>query len=234
MSFTFSSCVDEHGMNEHECSLTDGLRLLVERCPRLARACYWAGTSSISIEELEHRESFDIDLHTRRALVDVRPLLTEIRRAFPDSFEVVQDAGGGMGFSGVLTLPGGARVTVEVLSNHEDVPSRDLAPSTIVPEIKRVTLARYLADKVQCVTERNEARDLVDIRAVLARRPDLERRARLAVEAQDALLMAERLTAWTDLAIENDLRAYPDARPEDARWARDRILSWLRPGSTGE
>jgi len=42
----------------------DALRLLVNRCPRLSGTCYWAGTSSIAIEELEHRESFDLDFHT--------------------------------------------------------------------------------------------------------------------------------------------------------------------------
>lgn len=29
--------------------------------------CYWAGTSATALEELGHRESFDLDFHTREA-----------------------------------------------------------------------------------------------------------------------------------------------------------------------
>lgn len=63
--------------------------------------CYWAGTSSIAIEELGHRESFDLDFHTRQALVDVRPILAELESELADSVSVAQvpDAYGS-GFSG--------------------------------------------------------------------------------------------------------------------------------------
>ena len=65
------------------------LRLLVKKCPRLRTSCYWAGASSIALEELHHRQSFDLDFHTKRALLDVRPILTEIKEAFPNRFEIV-------------------------------------------------------------------------------------------------------------------------------------------------
>ena len=68
----------------------EAIQLLAERCPRLAKTCYWAGTAAIAIEELHHRKSFDLDFHTRKALYDVRPLLAEIRAAFPGAFEIVQ------------------------------------------------------------------------------------------------------------------------------------------------
>ena len=98
------------------------LRLLVRRCPRLVRSCYWAGTSSIAVEELRHRQSFDIDFHTRRALFDVRPLLAEMRAAFPGKFEVIQSPDDfGSGFRGVLALPGGNSITV-LLFVHERCP----------------------------------------------------------------------------------------------------------------
>jgi hypothetical protein len=34
---------------------------IAARCPRVVKSCYWAGTSAISLEELRHRESFDLD-----------------------------------------------------------------------------------------------------------------------------------------------------------------------------
>jgi len=43
------------------------LSRLGERCPRLAKTCYWAETAAIAIEELHHRQSFDLDFHTRNA-----------------------------------------------------------------------------------------------------------------------------------------------------------------------
>jgi hypothetical protein len=43
----------------------------------MLKACYWAGASAVSLEETHHRQSFDLDFHTRKALFDVRPLLAE-------------------------------------------------------------------------------------------------------------------------------------------------------------
>ena len=68
----------------------NALRLLAARCPRLTGMCYWAGTSSIAIEELGHRESFDLDFHTHQALVDVRPILAELESELGESFSIVQ------------------------------------------------------------------------------------------------------------------------------------------------
>ena len=138
------------------------LRLLVKKCPRLRTSCYWAGASSIALEELHHRQSFDLDFHTKRALLDVRPILAEIKEAFPNRFEIVsQPDEFGAGFRGVLTLPNREKITVEVLSNFQDVLQNELTDSNIVPQIKRITRERFLADKIQCIAERSEARDLI-------------------------------------------------------------------------
>jgi len=56
----------------------NALRLLGEKCPRPAKMCYWAGTAAIAGEELHHRQSFDLDFHSREALYDVRR--THVRR----------------------------------------------------------------------------------------------------------------------------------------------------------
>lgn len=210
-------------------ALREAVQLLVGKCPRLAQLCYWAGTSSISLEELAHRRSFDLDFHTRKALQDVRPILAEIQKSFPDQFRVLHAPDDfGSGFRGVLKLPGGKSITVEVLSNYEDAPDTDLAPSSVAPGLRRVSLARYLADKVQCVVERVEARDLVDIRAVIRRRPALSGLARRLLAGQDAALLAERLLAWTDPSIKRDLAAYRDVNVQDAMEARDMLLAWLK------
>jgi hypothetical protein len=205
------------------------LNLLAARCPRLTSLCYWAGTSSIAIEELDHRESFDLDFHTKQALVDVRPILSELQSEFVDLFSVVHAPDAlGSSFSGVLQLPDGERITIEVLSNFEDVPDQDLVVAENAPTIKRVSLRRYLEDKIQCVAERVEARDMVDIAAVLRQHPELEPDARRALAAQDALLITERLQAWSNKAIAADLDAYPDVDPEDANHTRDQLLKWLK------
>ena len=102
-------------------SIVMALEMLNHRCPRLVRACYWAGTSSIAAEELHHRRSFDLDFHTRRAMVDTRPILTEILGALGDRFEILQVPDEfGSGFRGVLALDSGARITLEVRSNFQD------------------------------------------------------------------------------------------------------------------
>lgn len=202
------SIMDPDRQNE---VLQAAVRLLAERCPRLVRMCYWAGTSSISLEKLHHRQSFDLDFHTSKELEDVRPILTEIRKAFPDGFEIISVPDEfGSGFRGVLTLPGGESITVEVLSNYEDVPETDLVTSSIAPKFRRVSVERYLADKIQCVAERAEARDLFDILAVSKKYPEMVGTAKTLLAEQDALLLAERLLAWSDEAIEEDLSAYGD------------------------
>jgi hypothetical protein len=209
------------------------LHLLAKRCPRLASTCYWAGTASIAIEELHHRQSFDLDFHTRKALYNVRPILAEIQAAFPGAFEVVQAPDEfGSGFQGVLTLPDGERITIEVLSNYEDVPDRDLVAASTVTAVKRVSLARYLADKIQCLVERVEAKDLVDIMAILQQRPGMEKEARRLLVEQDAVLLVERLLAWTDQAIRDDLAAYDDVAPEVALASRDLLLQWVKSAAT--
>lgn len=205
------------------------VRLIGERCPRLAKTCYWAGTAAIAIEVLHHRQSFDLDFHTRESLYDVRPILAEIRAAFPGGFDVVQAPDEfGSGFQGVLALPGGDRITVEVLSNYEDVPDSDLVDSETSKCMRRVSLARYLADKVQCIAERSEARDLVDILCVLRRNPSMEPQARRLLREQDAVLLVERLLGWTDADIEEDLLAYDDVATDDALESRDLLLQWIK------
>lgn len=212
----------------------DALRLLAERCPRLAKKCYWAGTAAIAIEELHHRRSFDLDFHTREALYDVRPILAEIRAAFPNAFEIVQAPDEfGSGFQGTLMLPGGERITIEVLSNHEDVPASDIVDAKTTHRIKRVSLSRYLADKIQCVAERVEARDLVDILVVLRSHPSMKALARDLLAAQDAVLLVERLLGWSDAALEKDLEAYDDVSADDAREARDLLLKWIKSAAAG-
>ena len=210
----------------------EALRNLVKRCPRLAKMCYWAGTSSIAIEELRHRQSFDLDFHTRKALQDVRPILAEIQASFPGKFEVVRSPDEfGSGFQGVLKLAKGKAITIEVLSNYEDVAPGELTASRILPGLKRVSLTRYLTDKIQCVAERAEARDLVDIHAVLQKRRDLQLFAKNLLAQQDALLLTERLLGWTDSDIKKDLKAYADVDPGDAVKTRDLLLQWLKSAS---
>ena len=209
--------------------LREALRLLLEKCPFLTETCYWAGTAAIAVEELGHRQSFDLDFHTRRALLDVRPILARIRAAFAKDFELIHAPDEfGSGFLGLLTMPDGERIAIEVLSNYEDAPEADLVPSATAANLLRVSLSRYLADKIQCVAEGMEARDLYDVFAVLEARPALAPRARSLLAEQDALLIGERLLAWSDAEIERDLRAYPGVDPEGAKNARDRLLAWLR------
>jgi hypothetical protein len=213
----------------------DALRLLAERCPRLAKTCYWAGTAAIALEELHHRQSFDLDFHTREALYDVRPILAEIRAAFPGAFEVVQSPDEfGSGFQGTLTLSDGDRITIEVLSNYEDVPASDVVDAKTSGRIKRVSLPRYLADKIQCVAERAEARDLFDILVVLRQNPSMNALARRLLAAQDAVLLVERLLGWSDADLELDLEAYEDVSVSDAQEARDLLLGWIKADTSEE
>lgn len=218
----------------HDDLIRQAVNLLVEKCPRLVGACYWAGTSAIAVEELGHRQSFDLDFHTCRALQDTRPLLAELQHVFAGEFEVLQtpDEFGG-GFSGLLCLPVGEKITIEVLSNYEHVADEDLVSSRINPGLRRVSVARYLADKIQCLAERTEARDLVDIRAVLHARPELEPVARRTVCLQDVLILVERLLGWTDAAIREDLQAYSDVEAGDAIETRELLLSWLKEEGWG-
>jgi hypothetical protein len=202
---------------------------IADRCPRLVAQCYWAGSSAIAIEELEHRESFDLDFHTQEALIDTRPLLAELERSFPDALQVVHPPDAfGSGFTGSLALTDAAKVTLQVFAGFETVPDTDLVPAKTAPRLRRITLRRYLADKVQCVLERIEARDLIDIAAVMKLRPELGGVLRRAVAAQDAILLAERLLGWTEEAIRNDLRAYTDVAPADAVAMRDRLLTLVK------
>jgi hypothetical protein len=208
--------------------LREVLKALAENCVRLRETCYWAGASAMALEELHHRGSFDLDFHTKKALVDVRPILAEIQQAFPGRFELISVPDGfGSGFKGVLRLPEMEGVTVEVLSNFEDVPSSHLVRSTIAPKIWRITIQRFLADKIQCIAERSEARDLVDVAAVLRRHPQLSAEAKQILESQDALILAERLSAWSESSIREDLAPYRDVDPGDALRARDLLLDWL-------
>lgn len=209
--------------------ICEAIRLVARKCPRLMASCYWAGTSSISTEVLGHRLSMDLDFHTLEALRDVRPMLAETQKVFGSRFRLVEMPDEfGSGFKGVLRLPSGSRIGFEVLSNYEDVRKSDLEPSSSAPGLRRVSLERYLADKVQCLVERVEARDLVDIFAVIRHKPALRARLRKLVAAQDAVLLAERLLGWTDSSLKKDLAAYRDVDSKDAVEARNMILGWMK------
>ena len=134
----------------------------------------------------------------------------------------------GSGFRGVLALDSGARITIEVLSNFQDTAPSELVAATLVPAFRRITLRRYVEDKVQCLVERAEARDLVDLHATLTLRPEFEGFIRKVVADQDALLLSERLLSWDDDGIRRDLASYEDVDPLDASAMRDLLLSWLK------
>jgi len=125
-------------------------------------------------------------------------------------------------------LSNGEKVTIEVLSNYQDVPAGELVDSKLVPGMKRINLPRFLADKIQCIAERSEARDLVDFTALLRHDPGLKGLAREIFANQDALILSERLLLWSDAAIRDDLAVYEDVNPEEALEARDLLLSWLK------
>jgi len=216
------------GKMDQEDIIRDAIKLVSERCPRIVAMCFWAGTAAIASEELHHRKSFDLDFHTRKALFNTKPLLAELQRAFPGLIEVTQTPDEfGSGFQGILTLPSGENITIEVLSAYEDVSEEDMVPVENTA-IMRVSLSRYLTDKMQCIVERSEARDLVDILAVLRYAPHFEEQARRDLASQDALLVAERLLGWTNEEISKDLMAYSDILEEDACTARDLLLAWLK------
>jgi hypothetical protein len=215
---------DEHGR-----LMRETIAQIASRCPRLIATCYWSGTSAIAIEELHHRDSFDLDLHTQEALVDTRPLLAELELAFPGRLEIVEPPDSrGSGFTAVLRFGANDALTIQVFAGFETVPESALVSSTTAAGLRRVTLARYLADKVQCVVERLEARDLFDISSVMRQRPDLGRVLRRAVASQDAVLLAERLLGWTDDAVAADLRAYPGIDAREAIAMRDRLLELVK------
>ena len=215
---------------EQDRILSRTVRLLAEKCPRLMKTCYWAGASSIALEELHHRQSFDLDFHTRRALEDVRPILAEIQKIFSNRFEIVKPPDQfGSGFTGVLTTAEDEKVTIEILSNFEDVEEKELTDAITAPGVKRVTRERFLADKIQCIAERSEARDLVDIIALVRKYPGMANQAREILANQDALIITERLLLWSDRAIEDDLSVYIDVNSQDAIEARDLLLELLKP-----
>jgi hypothetical protein len=208
--------------------ICEAIRLVAAKCPRIRTSCYWAGTSSVATEVLGHRRSMDLDFHTFQALHDVRPILAEIQHVFGKRFRLLESPDAfGSGFRGVLKLPSGGSIGLEVLSNYEDTRKSDLEPSSLAPGMRRVSLERYMADKVQCLVERVEARDLVDVLAVIRHSPALRTRLRRLVMAQDAVLLAERLLGWTATSIKKDLAAYRDVDPADAMAARDLILGFI-------
>lgn len=208
--------------------LQSTLTELISRCPKIRQDCYWAGTSAIALEELQHRDSFDLDLHTIHALADVRPMLSEIQIAFIDRLTLIEAPNPyGSGFQGSIQLDSGAELTLQVMANFEEVPLDQLVPSRLVPGIRRVGLAKYLRDKLTCLVERAEARDLVDVLFVIRHSDALKGLARRALANLDEVLLAERLLGWTDEALAADLKAYPDLDPGYASQARDLLLGWL-------
>ncbi len=210
--------------------LQQTLQELVAACPRLRRSCYWAGTSAIALEELRHRDSFDLDLHTIHALEDVRPVLAEVQKSFGERFTLLEAPDHyGSGFSGLLQAQEGNPITVQVMASFEEVPPDELVPSRLVPGIRRVSLVKYLKDKLTCLVERAEARDLVDVMSLVSHSESLRGLAHRALSQLDEILLVERLLTWTDEAITRDLEAYPDVDPGQAIQARDLLLSWLQP-----
>jgi hypothetical protein len=208
--------------------LQNALQELISACPRVKKECYWAGTSAIALEELHHRDSFDLDLHTILALQDTGLMLAEVQKAFAERFSLIEPPSPyGSGFQGLLKIPSGEELTVQLMANFEDIPLNQLSPSRLVPGIRRVGLAKYLRDKLTCLVERAEARDLLDVMAVLDQRPAMLGEVRRFLVTLDEILLTERLLNWSESAIAIDLKAYPNSRPEDAIRARDLLLGLL-------
>jgi len=90
-----------------------------------------------------------------------------------------------------------------------------------------VSLAKYLRDKLTCLVERSEARDLVDIIFVVEHKASLLGLARRALANLDEVLLTERLLNWTDHALAANLKGYPGVDPGRAVQARNLLLGWL-------
>ena len=50
---------------------------------------------------------------------------------------------------------------------------------------------------------------------------------RASLRDRDALILAKRLTAWSEASVREDLAAYRDVDPVDALAVRDLLLGWL-------
>lgn len=207
-------------------SLIAAARLVAERCPLLVECCYWSGTSVIALEVLHHRDSLDLDFHTRDAHVNVLPLLDEMESALGSRFHLI--ASREQGISCWIGDDSSEPIACQVFSSFEAASEDDLVPSTTAPGFDRLTLRRYLINKVQCVAERLEARDLYDIEAALRHDPSRVKTVRLALQEQDLLFMLERLQGWSAGSLAADLRRmYPDIDPSLATEARERLMGWI-------
>ena len=118
---------------------------------------------------------------------------------------------------------------MEVRSSYQDTKPWELVVATLVPAFRRITLRRYVEDKVQCIVERAEARDLIDLRATLTLRPELESFIKQAVAEQDALLRNGCCPGMTQPFAEIS-RHTRTSNPETSDM-RKLLLSWLKEGS---
>jgi predicted nucleotidyltransferase component of viral defense system len=117
---------------------------------------------------------------------------------------------------------------IEVLSNFDDVSKEDLSEAKIVKGVKRVSLNKYLRDKLQCLCERTEARDLADIFAVLQKFPKLVNFAHQCLLQIDLVLLSQRLLDWNDEALKSDLLKYNDIKFDEVKAMRDKMLAWIK------
>lgn len=117
-----------------ENDVTEALQLVALNCPRIVKSCYWSGSSPIILEETQHRQSYGIDLHTFRALRDIRPLQAQLQQGLGSSYQTLSAADSlGSGFRGSLTLSSGATIIIELLSSFESPRKSDLVVSKLVP-----------------------------------------------------------------------------------------------------
>ena len=125
-------------------------------------------------------------------------------------------------------MPSGEELALEVLSNFEDVPASQLTKSKLAPDIRRISLPKYLHDKVQYLVERNEAQDLADIGAILKKFPAMQNQTQIFVLKQDTLLLTERLLNWQEEDLRTELAIYGPDLLEQALDAKIPLLSWIK------
>lgn len=146
--------------------MQQALSEIAEAIPKSHEKLYLGGTAPVSIRHLRHAISLDLDFHTNQALAPTSLEARSLKKHFKgrlEWFEADHEFGIFRGAidSGEIDQNGGKiLIEIDLFSHFEDTPNELLEDGGTWSKFKTTSLHAYLKNKVTCLEERAEAKDL--------------------------------------------------------------------------
>jgi len=151
--------------DDYKATIQQSVTEVVTAAPELAKTCYLSGTMPVTVIDQPFAMSIDMDWRTKKTHQSPSGIVKTLADTLGDRFEV-EEADREFGIYRAIIRPakkGGVLMSLDLFSSFEPAKTLRTFPVT---GVSAESFADYLANKVACLTERMEVKDLFHLCAL--------------------------------------------------------------------